>query len=135
MSKQMRKSRVSASQNSSKTLPKTLPNGGSKKHMIFERIFDNIFQNSKPRNLENINFPHGKSLFLRFSLNSCFCSFLAFSTQKTYQKPFQNEVRTLPKSMPKMCCFLTSFFKVSASIWEALGPPSWSQVGNFGLQT
>ena len=34
----------------------------------------------------------------------------AFSIQKTYQKPFQNEVRTLPKSMPKMYCFLALIF-------------------------
>ena len=29
-----------------------------------------------------------------------------------------------------MCCFLTSFFRVWASILEPLGPPSWSQVGS-----
>ena len=110
MTKKLRKSMVLASPNPPKTPSKTLPNRCSKKHTIFESIFDNIFQNSKPRNLENINFPWGKSLFSRFSLKSCFCYVRAFSIQKSYEKPFQNRVRTLPKSMPKTCCFLTLIF-------------------------
>ena len=80
-------------------------------------------------NLENINFPLGKPLFLRFSLKTCFCNFHAFSVQKTYQKPFQNEVRTMKKSMPKTCCFLTSIFWGSGldfgASWASKMEPSW----------
>ena len=55
-------------------------------------------------------FPRENPLFLRFSLKTCSCNFHVFSIQKTYQKPFQNEVRTMKKSMSKTCCFLTSIF-------------------------
>ena len=44
-------------QNPPKTLPKILPNGCFKKHVIFESVLDKTFQNSMTRNLENINFP------------------------------------------------------------------------------
>ena len=52
-----------------------------------------------------------------------------FLIQKTYQKPFQNQVRTLSKSMPKTCCFLTSIFSglgldLGAS-WASKLEPSW----------
>ena len=43
----------------------------------------------------------------RFSSNRFWGTFFV---QKTSQKPSQNEARTLPKSMPKTCCFLTSIF-------------------------
>ena len=52
-----------------------------------------------------------------------------FFLQKTSQKPFQNEVRTLPKSMPKTCCFLTSIFSGFGSdfggSWASKLEPSW----------
>ena len=35
----------------------------------------------------------------------------ASSIQKTYRKPFQNDLRTLPKLMLKTCCFPTSVFQ------------------------
>ena len=35
----------------------------------------------------------------------------AFLLQKTIQQPFQNEVRTLEKSVPKPSCFSTSIFE------------------------
>ena len=63
-----------------------------------------------PRFLENMHFASTGARFLRFSLKTCFCNFHAFSVQKTYQKPFQNEVRTLPKSMPTKLYFSTSIF-------------------------
>ena len=44
-SKKVWKSRILASENPSKIYPKCLPNRCSKKHPIFESIFDNIFQN------------------------------------------------------------------------------------------
>ena len=109
-SKKVRKSRIWVSQNLAKTLPKTLPNRHSKKHSIFESIFDNIFHKSKPRNLENINFASTGARFLRISQKLSFYNFHAFWVQNPYQKPFQNQARTLEKSMLKTCCFSTSIF-------------------------
>ena len=109
-SKKMRKSRILASQTPPKTLPKSYQNRGSKKHAIFHRFLLDVFLFFNLRFLENRGFPIGKSLILRFSLKSCFYKFNAFWVQKTYQKPFQNEVRTLPKSMPKTCYFSASIF-------------------------
>ena len=57
-----------------------------------------------------------------------------YSVQNTYQKTSQNEVRAMKKSMLNMCCFLTSIFRVWASILKPLGPPTWSQVGHLGLK-
>ena len=55
--------------------------------------------------------------------------------EKTYQKPFQNEVRTLPKSMPKTCCFSTSFFSGFGldfdGSWASKLEPSWLKIAIF----
>ena len=40
----------------------------------------------------------------------CTSPFVCIFGPKTYPKPFQNDVRALPKSTSKMCCFLTSIF-------------------------
>ena len=120
------------SQNPLKIYPKSLQNRYPKKHKIFKRIFDNIFQNSKPRNLENINFASTGARFLRFSLKSCFCYLQAFSVNKTYQKPFQNGSEPLKNRCQKHIVFQHRFFRVSAWILEGLEPPRWSQVGQKG---
>ena len=130
----MRKMWILVSQNPPKTLPKSFRNGWPKEHTIFQRILTIMFLFLYLRFLKNINFTQVKSIFLGFSLNSCFCNFHAFFFQKTFQKPFQNDVQTLPKSMSKMCCFSTWIFWVLDSILEPLGPPTWSQVDHFCLQ-
>ena len=101
---------ILASQNPPKTLPKSYQNRNSKKHTIFHRFLLNVFLFFNIQFLENRGFPIGKSLILTFSPKSCFHKSNVFLFQKTYQKRFQNEVRTLPKSMPKTWCFLTSIF-------------------------
>ena len=49
--------------------------------------------------------------------------------EKTYQKPFQNEVRTLKQLMPKTCRFLTSilgdFGLNFGGSWTSNLEPSW----------
>ena len=45
---------------------------------------------------------------------------------KTTSEPFKNRYQ-------KCIVFQHRFFRVSASILEGLGPPSWSQVGNFDV--
>ena len=125
----MQKSWILASPNNAQTLPKRLQNRCSKKHRFFRNFLLQFLYICYLGNLENINFPLGKPLFLRFSLKTCFCNFHAFSVQKTYQKPFQNEVRTMKKSMPKTCCFLTSIFWGSGldfgASWASNLEPSW----------
>ena len=91
------------SQNLFKIHPKSSP----KKHAIFHRfLLETCFVATVPTSI----FYWFLQCFLlvgHFSLNR----FLhEFSVQKTYQKPFQNEARTPPKSMLKMCCFSTSIF-------------------------
>ena len=129
MTKKVRKSKFLASPNPPKTLLKSVPKSMSQKTCKFWKFFNICFQISTRRNLENIDFPYGKPLFLRFSPNSCFCNFHAFSVQKTYQKPFQNQVRTMKKSISKTCCFLTSFFSGFGldfgGSWASNLEPSW----------
>ncbi len=130
--KKMRKSRILTSQNHPQTLPKRLQNRCSKKHRFFRGFLLQFLHICYLGNLENINFPQGKPLFLRFSLKTCFCNFQRFSAQKTYQKPFQNEVRTMKKSMSKTCCFLTSIFQGSGldlgASWASNLEPSWLKI-------
>ena len=55
--------------------------------------------------------------------------------KKTYQKPFQNDVWTLKKSMPKTCCFSTSFFSGFGidfgGSWASKMEPSWLKIAIF----
>ena len=102
-SKRVRKSRFWPP----KTIPKSIQNRCPKKHAILDRflfIFCCMLQEptSKKR--------APTQCFVSFSHNSVYHFLHALLVQKTYQKPFQNDVRTLPKSMLKMCCFLTSIF-------------------------
>ena len=106
-SQKVRKSWILASQSLPKTLPKSIQNRCPKKHAIFHRfLLETCFVATVPTSI----FYWFLQCFLlvgHFSLNR----FLhEFSVQKTYQKPFQNEARTPPKSMLKMCCFSTSIF-------------------------
>ena len=59
--------------------------------------------------------------------------------EKTYQKPFQNEVRTMKKSMPKTCCFLTSIFWGSGldlgASWASNLEPSWLKIAISSMLT
>ena len=132
MTKKVRKLRILASQNPPKSLPKRLRNRCPNKHAIFQRFLLEFCSFRCPRFLENHGFPIGKSLFLRFSLKSCFCNFRACWVQKTYQKPFQNETQTLEKSMLKTHWFLTSIFSrlgldFGAS-WASKMEPNWPKM-------
>ena len=103
----MRKSRIWASQNHPKILPKCLRKRCPNRHVIFHRFLPDFGCLSQRPTLDFCWQGHS---FVSFSHYSMFRLLYAFSVQKTYQKPFQNEVRTLPKSMPKTCCFSTSIF-------------------------
>ena len=57
-----------------------------------------------------------------FSLKSCSCIFLYIIHQNNTQKPLQNEVRTMQKSMSKTCRFSTSIlFRFWPAFWSLLG--------------
>ena len=73
-------------------------------------------------------------MILRVSRKTNCRKFRTFVLQKTYQKPLQNDARTTKKSRCKTHCFQHRFFRVLASILEAFGPPTWSQIGSFGPQ-
>jgi len=106
-SKKVRKLRILASQTPPKTLPKSIQNRGPKKHAIFHGfllIFGCLLQEP------NLKFHAPTQCFVSFSQKSSLRFWHALLVQKTYQEPFQKEVRTLLKSMPQTCCFLTSFF-------------------------
>ena len=85
---------------------------------------------------------HKRRYQFRIGFYSVFCLsdtflgllFACIFDQKTYQKPFQNEVRTLQKSLPKICYFSTLIFLGLGLDFGSSGTSSWSQVGHFGLQ-
>ena len=110
----------------SQNLTKYLRNRCSKKHGIFQGfLLEKCFVAKVSTSTKHWFFPIRMALgrfSLRRFLHRC-------SVPKTYQKPFQNEVRTLLKSMPKTCCFLTSFFSGSGldfgKFWASKLEPSW----------
>ena len=89
------KSKFWGSQDPPKILPKRLRNRCPKRHAIFHCFLFDSFLFFTLRFLENMHFASTGARFLRFSLKSRFCKIHAFLVKKTYQKPFQNEVRTL----------------------------------------
>ena len=107
-SKKVRKSRILSSQTPPKTLPKSLQNRRPQRHAIFHRFWlEKRDVAEVPTSISYWFFQYGL-LVGHFSSHR----FLhAFSVRKTYQKPFQNEVRTLSKSMLQTCCFSTSIFE------------------------
>ena len=111
----------------SKILPKTFQNQCPEKHAIFHRfLFEKCFVAQAPTSISH--------WFLQcFLLVEHFSSFRcshAFWIRKTYQKHFQNEGRTLEKSMSKTCCFSTLIFSGFGLKLEGLGAPRWRQVGS-----
>ena len=126
----MRKSRFSA-RNPPKILPKRLRNRCSNKHAIFHRFLLQKASVAKAPTSILYWFLQYKMALGRFS--SC-CFLHGFGIQKTIQKPIKNHARATQKSISKTCCFLISIFSILASILEALGPPTWSQVGSKCLR-
>ena len=118
--------RILASQNPPETHPKSFQNRCLRKHTIFHRFlrdFCCLLQEPTSKKCAPTQ------CFVNFSHNSVYRFEHTFSVQKTYQKPFQNEVRTLQKSMPKTCCFLTSVFSGFGldfgGSWASKMEPSW----------
>ena len=125
----MRKSSILAFQNPPKIHPKCLQNRRQKKHAFFHRFlleFGCMLQ--KPTSKKRAP----TQCFVSFSQISIYCFWYAFSLQKTYKNPFQNQDQTLQKSMPKTCCFSTPIFSgfgldFGAS-WTSNLEPSWLKI-------
>mgnify|MGYP001206107243 CR=1 FL=1 len=126
MTKKVRKSRFSATQNPPKILPKRLRNRCSNKHAIFHRFLLQRASVAKAPTSILYWFLQYKMALGRFS-SSCFLH--GFGVQKTYQKPLKNDVRTLTKSIPKTCCFSTSIFWGFGLDFGGFGRPNGCQVG------
>ena len=116
----------------SQNLTKYLRNRCSKKHGIFQGfLLEKCFVAKVSTSTKHWFFPIRMALG-RFSLRR----FLhGFSGPKTIPKPLKNHARTLPKSMLKTCCFLTSFFSgfgldFGAS-WASKLEPSWQKIAKF----
>ncbi len=62
----------------------------------------------------------------------------AQNDKKMFKKPTKNLSKTTSEPFQNRCqkcvVFRHRFFRVSASILKPLGPPTWSQVGHFGLK-
>ena len=107
MTKKVRKSRFSATQNPPKILPKRLRNRCSNKHAIFHRFLLQRASVAKAPTSILYWFLQYKMALGRFS-SSCFLD--GFGIQKTIQKPLKNHAWATQKSISKTCCFLTSIF-------------------------
>ena len=106
-SKNLRKSKILVSQNSPKILPKRFRKRYPNKHAIFQRFW--LEKTSVARAPTSISY----WFFQYFLLVGHFSSnrfWHGFWIQKTYQKPIQNDARTLKKSMLKTYWFFTSIF-------------------------
>ena len=123
MTEKVRKSRILASQNPPKTLSKSSWNRCPQKRAIFHRFWlKKPFAAKVPTSILYC-FLQYKTPVGRFSSRRFWYAFLI---KKTYQKPIQNEARTLQKSMSKTCCFLTSIFEAFGLDFGA----SWARVGH-----
>ena len=107
MTKKVRKSRFSASQNPPKILPKRFRKRCSKKQTIFHRFLLQRASVAKAPTSILYWFLQYKMALGRFS--SC-CFLHGFGIQKTMQKPLKNHARATQKSISKTCCFLTLIF-------------------------
>ena len=71
---------------------------------------------------------------MRFALKESFCRFCDLSFKKASKNPSKTRSEPLKNRCQKHLVFQRLFSRVSVSIWEPLGPPSWSQVGHFGTK-
>ena len=114
--------------------PKMHPKSMFQKTWICLMHFWYVFHFCYVRFLKNINFPLGKLMFLRFLLKTHFCNFRTFFFEKLPKNPSKTKPGRLKNRCQKYVVFRHEFFRVLISILEPLGPPSWSQVGYFGLK-
>ena len=134
-SKKARKSRILASQNPPKTLPKWLRKRCSKKHAIFYRFLLEFCFFRYPRFLENHGFPIGKSLFLRFSLKSCLSLLACIFGSKNLPKTLKKR-RPKPLKIDAGNCLFSNidFWGFGSPFWKVLGLQIGAKLGSLGSQ-
>ena len=124
--KKLGKCWILTSQNRSQTPSKSNQNRRPQKHRNFHWFLIDFCPSLQKPNLDFC--AHGHS-FVRFLHNSRVCFWHAFWKAKPCQKPFQNEVWTLQKSMPETCLFSTSIFRKFGldlgGPWVSKMEPSW----------
>ena len=74
-------------------------------------------------------FPQENQCFSGFREKHVCAVFVHFSFQKSSQNPSKTRSEPFKNRCRKRVDFQHRFFEVLASIWEGLGPPRWSQVG------
>ena len=117
----MRKSRMLASQNQPKIMPKRPRKRCPNKHAIFPRFL--LEKASVARAPTSISY----WFFQYFCLSDMFLQ-IAFGMPFSYQKRTKNPSKTMSEPLKNRCqklvVFQHRFFGLSASISEPLGPPS-----------
>ena len=126
MTKKVRKSRFSASQNPPKILPKRFRKRCSKKQAIFHRFLLQRASVAKAPTSILYWFLQYKMALGRFS-SVAFC--MDLGVQKPSKKPIKNHARATQKSISKTCCCLISIFSHFGfdfgGSWASNLEPSW----------
>ena len=78
------------------------------------------------------NFMRPRNVLLAFHRNQVFAFGIRFRSKKPFKNPSKTTSEPFQNRCQKCAVFQHPFFRVSASIWEGLGPPSPSQVRHFG---
>ena len=129
--KKIWKSRILASQNPSKILPKRLRNRCPKKHRNCHRFFSVFYPLlQKP----NLDFVRMAIIFLGFYTIDAFACGMRFGSHNHAKNSYKTRSESFQNRCRKYDDFQHRFSEVSASIWEGLGPPRCSQVGHFDLK-
>ena len=119
-----------SSQNRSQTPSKSNQNRRPQKHRNFHWFsidFGRLLQ--KP----NHDFVRMAIVFVGFYTIDAFACGMRFGSHNHAKNPSKTRSEPFKNRCQKYVVFYHRFSEVSASIWEGLGPPRWSQVGNFGL--
>ena len=123
----MRKSRIWASQNPPKILPKCLRKRCPNRHGIFLDFCPILDACREGRPLI---FAGRAIVLLAFYTIQGFAFYIHFRSEKPTENPFKMRPKPLKNRCRKRAVFQHRFFRVLASILEPLGPSSWSYVGS-----
>ena len=117
-----------------KTVPKSIQNAYkidvSKNMRIFIDFCCFLVACCKSR---TSNFMRPRNVLLAFHRTHVFAFGMRFRSKKLTKNPSKTRSESFQNRCLKRVVFQHRFFRVSASILEGLGPPSWNQVCHFGL--
>ena len=108
-----------------KTLPKSIQNASkidvSKNMRFFMDFCWFLVACCKSR---TSNFMRPRNVLLAFHRNQVFAFGIRFRSKKRFKNPSKTRPEPFQNRCQKCAVFQHPFFRVSASIWEGLGPPS-----------